>query len=1241
MNSASLLELLNGVKKSYYVLDVLQEAKFAVTDITDESDSVLHLLAKSRHAQTRDFFDYLQELVNAGADVNIADRQGSSFLSYYLENNLRHKENDTFQLLLKNENFDINQMLISGQTFFEFIYHSDVYGCRDSMEMFIRHKKFNPNHKTSKYNSILLHMVAEDVFTHREHMIDVARNPLTNPNTQNDNGQTALGLILSDTDYKSADHMLLITALIKHEQCDIDVLDNDGNNYLQLTVMSCKFQAKEIAQLLINRGIDVTHKNSQGQSLFDLIRENRAGRSDYANKKLLLDILALHPASLLERYADGDSILSEIFKSNDYTFKSEFTTLIKLCNSQDNDEGLLENVVAECFTGFHQGLVSAHTISALTKALIGANININIEYFLALTAICNPAAEKWEINSNFKTLKPNLDLKVVINHIKNLTQDNSNERQQALAYLGEFGFSLDNFDDEVLVLEDEYLHAKIRQDIQKATKMFGHLFSLSGSIPVNNGLIKLTGSSPLDTAPFMVHLMNAYVSHCETNDKYTEHLDAVRQVRNMTVKSMRFYLMSKLWISSYQSTSTSKENMLLSMVEDSKNSGVEIITGWPGHTMNLVIKQDDLYRNNGGGCSIDVTTEHYKISKPENITKDLFATLDDDGNESNKTYIQRDMHSRLGLVFVGSIPGDFQTVGNCSLYSLLIALKSKYRLFLPETIADQLFADTIEFFEQFYLKEYLSLYANNPTLPHLLIRLIIQELMPTDQLELTKRLLAEHFNSEINQEILNTGLMLERWELVVQSRTTERFDKRLEKLGIVLDPTSMSARLQMLHRFLSDQVTAEDLDELKSWPLHEQTFQGYHLLHFAVMNNNIVLVSSLIQMFPHAVNQTTWYDQEPLCLVKSVEMIDTLINAGASVTRTEEGNALDCAIKADRDDLVNALLICGAKPSEYSAYYAASRDSKILKSLIEHYPETVTKPTHNYSTSIHAAARAGRSENIHSLIYYGGANPDSSDVNGVTPLQLALRNGQNDAARLLIQYPGTLFKAPHRGDRVVTMTQDGDIQMMIETLEQKKQAALEHFELFKNSKSGIIEEDIDYLIVAIRKNNLLAIRGYILTYPNIKVVSTSKLYCTSPLEEAIRRLAGRKGEEYDQAFEIVKMLFKTPAIDINATQASSEPLLFWATSIGDVNVLELFLADPKLKPNEQDNIGYTALHDAVERGHLNCVKRLLQDPRVDSTISNRRGQTAADVESFRYRSRECAEAVLEHQGNLRNIMMIA
>lgn len=1228
MKSSKLLDVLNDVKQPLELLTRLAEEHFAITDLTEEGDSVLHVLAKSNQSRNFGFSAYIKVLLAAGANANALDKRGLSFLSDYSKHAESYDLYNTLNLLLVHKDFDVNQTLETDQTFFELISNLRGYNSSDLFKKLIRHKEFNPNHKTSKHNSILLHMISEDLYCYRStnDIYDVSENVKTNPNIKNNIGQTALTQILSDTQYKD---MKLITALINHEQCEINTLDRDGNNYLQSAIIFCKYQAEEIAALLINKGIDVAHKNNEGKSLFDLINENKANRSDYANKILLIEILKLHPLSLLDKNSSGKTILSVLLKDQDYTITSELSALLGLCKNLNNSREPLKNIISDCFNDFRQNGVSEQTINSLTKAIIDANIHIDVEYCLAIIAIRAPFLK--ETCNNIRKLIPEVNLSTIISFVTNLTHENSDERLQALGNVYESSLHLGCFDDAVLAWEEQSLRSKSNQDINNDSKMFGHLFSLSGSIPSKNSHIKLTGSLSSVSAPFMVHLMNAYVFHCEKNGKHKEHLNSIREVRNMTVKAMRYYFMSQPGDNYYSAMQSSKDDFLSSVIADSKNSGVEIITGWHKHAVNLIFKEDNFYRNNGGGCSTDTTTEHYKISNTSNLKEEVLAKLYKDRNkESNKTYIQRDLHDILGLTFASSITGEFQTVGNCGLKSLLIALKIKYRLFLPEVIADELYADTIQFFEKYYLEEYLSRYSNNAILPHLLIRLIIQKLIPEEKFELASRLIKEHVTSEASQEIMQIALMLKQWKLRIKGRSTEQFETQLSTLGVILNP-KMNSRLHLLDRILNDKVTIDDLDELRSWPAEKQSFQGNHLVHFAVMNNNLALATSLIQMFPEAVDQTNWSDKEPLCLAKSVEMIDILVKAGASTARTDYDNALDCAIKANKPDLVCALLKHGVKPSEYSVYYAASKDPKIIQALIKFHPSSMTTTTHNYRTPIHAAAISGHNENLHTLVYYGGVNPAANDVNGISPLHLALKNEHHDTAKILIQYPSTLFNAPYRGDLVSNMTKDTDIKRMIEFKGQEKKADLESFDRFKKSNPGVIEEEMDYLIIAIRFNDTAAIRGFLLTYPNIKVVNSSKLYSTAPLTEAIYNLASKKGVEYEDAFKIVQLLLKTPAIDVNALMGSSEPILFIATSIDDVSVLELFLADPNLDPNRQDNVGYTALHDAVERGHLNCVKRLLQDERVDSTLVNGNNETAADLKSFKPNVIACRNEVAKHQ----------
>lgn len=1369
MHSAELLDILNSLKAPYELLPVLKKTSFTITDTTDEGDSVLHLLAKSSHIQSSNFSSYLKILMDAQADAYALDQHGRMFLSY-LHTIESYPISDIILNLLQQRPSLIHEELLDGTTLINWLVRGADYTSFTTITRLLELSDINTlDENGSNYLQLAIIYNASNL----EKIASLLSNKGIALTHRNYEGKSVFDLIIENKANRSVlSKELLIGSMLKLSPSsiserlkegstviawlfstanysvvtrivlgldDINVLDENGSNYLQLAMMSFTYKADEIASELILKGIDVTHKNNQGRSVFDLIVENKANRSDYANKQLmiailklhpsslheqlsdgtpiirwllkevrsfiatllelypintldeegnnflqlavmcsnkkdvslliekgidvfhrnkagqsvfdlfskegkkndntktLLEIIELHPASLLEHYSDGQSVLDELIKRDDHKVNVGLKTFLKQCQDQVNGREFVKHTVKKCFDDLRLKLIPETALVELTKALVDAGCDVDVEYCLAIIALCNPTYKR-ELNSNLLLLKPKIDLNAARNHIHLLAKEQSDEHKTALTSLYDLGMHLNDFDDATLAWEEDYFHTWNPSTLESDTVLFGHLFSLSDLTPVNDETIKLTGCNFSKTAPFMVHLMSAYLTHCEATDKHSEYHEAIRQVRNMTIKAMRF---------DYQTTfnsasSTSVDLLLTSMIEDSQRLGVEIITGWKGHAINLIIKNDNLYRSNGGGCSTDTTTEHYKITKTKNVTSAVLKTLyTNSSKESNKKYIQQDLHDLLGLQFMEGIDGTFQTVGNCSLQSMLIALKVKYQLFLPKDMADLVYADTLKFFEQFYLDQYLSRYSDISTLPHLLMRLIIQKLMPNEELELAQQLIKTHFFSEGNQEILHMELILKRWRLEQKAKSTEQFDQQLQTMGINLKAL-MSPKLHLLHRLITDKATAEDLETIKSWPFEQQIFQGYHLIHFAVRNNNLTLVSSLLQIAPEAVDQSNWYNEEPLCLVQSVEMIDLLVNAGAAVDRTQFDNSLDYAIKANRLDLVTTLIKHKAQPSEYSVYYAATRDHSIIHSLIEAFPSAITKPTHDYRTAIHAAAAAGHSAILHTLVYNGGADPDASDVNGVTPLQLALRHGKDDTVRTLLRYPRTFFNSPYRGDSVVKMAKSEELQQAIELHRQQKKTAIEALPNFKNSNPGLIKEDIDYLILAIRTKDLTAVLGYLITYPSVNVVTSSKLYCTSPLSEAIRNLKGKSGEEYDDFFSIIQMLLQTSRIDVNACMSSSEPLIFMATSINNVAVLELFLIDPKLNPNKTDNVGYTALHDAVERGHLDCVLRLLQDERVDSTLVNQKGKNPAQLSGFSYNKNraKCIEAVIEHQQQFESKMSL-
>lgn len=758
-------------------------------------------------------------------------------------------------------------------------------------------------------------------------------------------------------------------------------------------------------------------------------------------------------------------------------------------------------------------------------------------------------------------------------------------------------FTINSFDKKSIELEEQ-LHAKATTQ-DKSIKHLAHIYSLSGFVLFKNKLLKLTGNSSADSLVFISSLMNAFVSHCENSDKYKNFISNIQLVRNLTLRTMRYYYLINSDINIYPSSTLGEHDVVSAMLGDIKKSVFEIPTGWPKHAMELIVDKDNLYRINTGDCSTDAVIEHYRITKPEGISENFLERLYQcSKKERNKLYIQETIHRILGLEFLKSIPAEFQTVGNCTFQSLLAGLKVKYRLiFQEEKTADWIYTETIDFFKTFYLKEYLSQHPNSPSTDQILLRLITQKLLPTNQLENIEQLLNEYLSSDVSQEILYSELMIARWRLLFNYKSTEAFDSQMKSLNIDLNK-KISKKLNLLNKILNKTLSQNELDNLSSDPI----IQGYTFLHFAVANNDLSLIPTLIKKFPDTLNQFNWYNLPPIALARSVSMIKTLVDLGACIEGTEGTIALERAIILNRTDLVKTLLENRAPSNSNCMYLAGKKDPQIFQLLADFYPELVQEPNKSYKLFLHSAACSGLIKNMELAIQYG-IKPNSKDINGETALQSALKNSRLDLAKKLIEYPGTLFQPPYRGDLVVNMTNNEDLRALMLSKNQERLSDVEYFEEFQEKLlTKKIKKNVDHLIYAIRINDIKAIRGCLVLNPELKVTSLSKLYQTSPLLEAITQSIGKQGESYELAIKVVEMLLKTPGVNINSLSSKSKPLIFSIVESGDLNLLNLVLSYEKLNLNLKDNEGYTALERAIMNNNLDLVERLLKDSRIEYPI---------------------------------------
>lgn len=1200
MTSQELLELLNTLKYSDNLLEILKSKGFAITDKTTDGDSILHVFISSRHFNQ--YSRYLDLLVKSGADTNAVNAQGISVLQQMWAAGANHRE---LSELLSDPNLEVSQVDDKKVSLCEKVFASSMSFKKEVVKLLVSHPKFDFEQKTS-LGEPLLFLVNLEQYDCNDVLKILADHPKFNPNVVNAQGETLVTCVLRHNGYRDLE---TVTILTKHKDFEVNKLDKNGKNYLQECLVKRDYLA--FVKLFINVGIKFE------QSIIDLIVGDDCQNINKADA--LFEICCTAPHLMATTLRDGKSLLAVLFLKASCLI--DYVKLATLCRAQPNGEAVLAAMAKEVIADFKDNKMTSYVLKEILKQFKLCGIAFDIDYILAV-AVINDI-----YGVSFKEY-PEADFYKVIQHIKAITPEDSPEQTAAVTKLKyevfKSKFKLDCYEEEFLKEEESWLRNKLfGGNESNDISMFGHLFSLEGRVPVGAGLVTLTGSHCDVMGAFMLHLMSAYVGYCEKTNKYSDHLDAIKQVRNMTVKSFRYYGMTKFG-GPYRDLVTYNTNMYASMLNDCRHASLEIFTGWPGHAIGLIIHGNSLTRANGGGCSTDATTEEYEITKPDQLTVEVLERLVcKNDEEGNKTFIQRDLHELLGLKLRNKKRGKFQTVGNCGFESKRIALLTKYELFLPADMAQEIYKDTLAFFESFYLAEFINRYKHAKFLPHLLMRLILTNSV------VGKDLIA-YFKTDEDLEIMQLELMMARFRLQFKNKSTDDFDKTLVSLGVAIN-TAFSPRTILLDKILTNQLKPTDLDNISTWPSNHLEFQGYHFMHLCVMNDDLALAAIVGAKFPLSVNGYDWEENEPLCYAKSAAMVELLVGLKADVKRKKYDNPLDFAIKAQRLDVVIALIKAGAVLSEYSVYYAASKGSEILNILLESFPNSLDTQTHNHRRPLHAAVAAGQRENVRTLIYYGGANPDQVDVNGISPAELAMRGGKLDIARDLIQNPLTLFRRPNRGDSVVDGLEDQSLKGMIFDLHAQREADRVCFEDFMKTDPGVIHENIDKLIIAIRFRSENAIRGFFIVHPNERVTTCSKHYSASPLADAILILPRKTAEEKQKRLAIIRLLLQTPGININDTIGTTEPLLFMATSMDDPEVLALFLADPKLDPNKQDNIGYTALHDAAERGHVKCVELLLADPRTDSTIKNEELLTADQVVKYGIEAKACKQMIQSHQ----------
>lgn len=203
------------------------------------------------------------------------------------------------------------------------------------------------------------------------------------------------------------------------------------------------------------------------------------------------------------------------------------------------------------------------------------------------------------------------------------------------------------------------------------SKLFAHRFGLNGNITINNEAVELEGFTSQWTLNDISNSFETFVnSACQLTaftpfKKVLHDTLAALQVANKTV-------FTSIPAQAKKRLKDIKKNPLKHHVFSLRlNTSTD-----SSHSVQVMIRGDMLYIcNRGSGAGDKPGTIGYKITNPNSLNESIIRKLLED--DLSPEYIQNDLHILLGLQEKYYIPGEAQTVGNCSMASvqeLVVAL---------------------------------------------------------------------------------------------------------------------------------------------------------------------------------------------------------------------------------------------------------------------------------------------------------------------------------------------------------------------------------------------------------------------------------------------------------------------------------------------------------------------------------------------------------------------------------------
>jgi len=297
-----------------------------------------------------------------------------------------------------------------------------------------------------------------------------------------------------------------------------------------------------------------------------------------------------------------------------------------------------------------------------------------------------------------------------------------------------------------------------------------------------------------------------------------------------------------------------------------------------------------------------------------------------------------------------------------------------------------------------------------------------------------------------------------------------------------------------------------------------------------------------------------------------------------------------------------------ANPEDVKLMQGASyRNIRMVTEALDHGANVnaVTMTSNSGNTTLHIITEMGLPADnakllpIVTLLLSRGANPNTQNRDGTTPLMYATTSKNTETMKLLLDAGADATLRHRSGQTALNMARDLQFAAGVTLLEGRMQVS----EPVVPVPPGPDSSNKELLLAALRgqldKVKELLAAGADVNYWDQETYMTALMYATSR-------------EHLDVVNELIANRANLTMADHNGATA-----LHIAASYGHVDILRRIidaLLEEREDLNTQDGHGRTALHMAAEGGMVNSVTLLLQRG-ADPAILDADGNTAADLTS--------------------------